>query len=204
MTYSYDRRTASGWENADPVHVDDAISQIDDDFKKLARYGKQAEVLVPVFRRLAEALETPKIGVFADRIEEAVRSIQRAIELLKEGKVLCRKFDDEIQRLAAEVAGGRTLRNGMVAEVLEFPIYGDLLRVGRELDQLSKKLYALEIDWTLEDYLGFEAKIARRIEKVSPGDFENAEAMLESSIFGILQYYTDADYLEELVEDAKP
>jgi len=61
------------------------------------------------------------------------------------------------------------------------------------------------IDWLLEDYVGSEARVFKRIERLQPGDpsLDAGELQLDLAIYGVLKYHSDPDYIAERIEEAR-
>ncbi len=200
MTYDYDRTASSdGWDQADELYFDDAESSVDEDLREIGRYIKRCRVLIEPYKKLAEALEAPKLKVYAERIAGRVQDLEQMTELLREGRPLIEPFADAFEELAHNAAKGSR------SELQSLPLYRRIKQVGEKLEVISDRILKQDegeyIDWTLDGYIGDEAGIYRRIERVSPGTFDSVNVLADRIFYGLLKYYSDPDYLQNRIEE---
>jgi hypothetical protein len=211
VTYSYDRSASSGWDDADTIDCDDAENLVTEDVREIRRYIKRCGVLIEPYKKLAEALEAPKLLKFAEHLGERIKDLEQVAELLQKGRPFFKRFGDDFEKMCEELAEGRrTLRHGLIEEVSDLPVYNQIREQGQTIESITDRIHEQDqsdtpyIDWTLDDYVGSEAGIYRKIQRVSPGAFyEVTNVTAEKIFYGVLKYYTDAEYIDERIQEFK-
>lgn len=205
--HNYDRRkTAYTLPDAFEEDADSAIDSLKKSIVVLRRYNRVCSALPAVFRKLAEALETKAIGVQADRIESRLQSILGLTAILSRGVAVTSQFEKEFDQMIEKMAKNMWRGPANVVEAVQgLPTAVNLYKTGTELEDMAGALVSEDddspIEWTLEDYLGSEAKIGQRLEKVAPPVI--ADVISDNPLFNVLKYYSDPDFIETRISDLK-
>lgn len=195
------------WENADSSDVESAEESIKFDLKMLARYARKASALVEPFRKIGEALETKQILVYADRIEARVEDVGEMTPIIRQAPSLVTAFFDEIEGLCLGIADGSADPElGSELGIKALPTYDRLLALGEQLLKYEFRIAEEDddqhINWTLEDYVGPEARIYERLQKLEMPALIEDDYMGARTIYGVLTYY-DAEYIEMRVNELR-
>jgi hypothetical protein len=207
----YKQANASKWlDNVEQLGIDDVEDNYRHDAKLARGYIAKCKYLGPIFRALAGPLMTPVIGEFADRMDQRVQGIEKLMTLVQAGVKLTKKVQKEFEGFIDEIAEGRSTRtSGLIEAVYDLPSMVELLDIAKEAGDLQDRLFDEDesghIDWTLEDYLGGEAKVYYKIEKASSGmnswfqdEFGGARIL-----YGFVKYLADSSYIQDLVQEAR-
>lgn len=203
MTYSYNRRRASDDETSD---VDDAEYSSVDDLKEMAKYVKRCAVLVTLYQRIAEALETPKIATLAERIQKRIADVEALAVLIRKAIPLYAQVEKELEAECRAIAAGKPIRHGLIELVVDLPSARALRGLSREMEVISKGILQEDrresyLDWNLEEYIGYETRVYKRIESAAPGSFDNVDVWAERVPYSLLRYFADAEYIQGLIEE---
>jgi hypothetical protein len=207
----YKQANASKWlAEVDQLGIDDVEGNYRHDAKLARGYIAKCKYLDPIFRALAGPMMTPVIGEFADRMAQRVQDVEKLMTLVQAGVKLTKKVQKEFDDFIDEVAEGRNKRSsGLIEAVHDLPSMVELFKIAEEAGDLQDRLYDEDesghIDWTLEDYLGGEAKVYDKIEKASSGmsswfqdEFGGARIL-----YGFVKYLADSNYIQDLVQEAR-
>lgn len=203
--------TSSWFDDAEQLDAESAINYLRSDFRQIKGYKAKCTYLAQIYRNLAGPLETPQIAEYADKIDQRLKDVDQLMTLLQGSDKVITKAEKEFDQLIENIAKGEKLRGGYIEAVYDLPSMKALLKKALEADKIQSRLQAedneVEIDWTLEDYLGGEAKIYSKIERngsslygwfADSSDFKGVWAL-----YGFLKYHLDTKYIEDLVESAK-
>lgn len=196
------------WEVAETGFVaEEGQIAVTSDIRLLRRYERAAEAFVPKFRLLAQALETKKVAVFADRIEERVVVIRELSELMRQASPLIAALEREHEELAQAIANGAE-HGDLIKEAQALQAYRELLRLSKAVLELEFRISDEDenqfIDWTLDEYLGYEAVIHKRFERLAPESLIEASDFLGTrGLYGVLAYYSDAETTLGRIEDIR-
>lgn len=205
--YNYDRTASTNWyDSAEPADTANIKVEVRESLKYLKRYITQAKVLPEVFRKLAEALETPKIGEEASHIEQRIEVMTTLAGKVQEIPKLVDLLEKEVDQLIIKLAKEPRFDRVTVIEMVKsLPGYQKLETLAEEIGTLQDQIDTVDsegdIDWLLESYLGSEAKIAKRIERVAPGSAE--ELHVGTIGYSYIRHITDVDWLRESLENAR-
>jgi len=181
------------WD-ADPTSAEDAVRAFDDDQRILRSYIKVSGLLAPKFRELSAALETKRLALFADRIRERVDLLLDLSDLIDRARPLAPALEAAYDRVQEEAEEGRPPRAETFRELAAFR---SLLAVAERMIAIEQTIadedYRGYIDWTLDEYLGPDAVIYRRLQKVAPRHLWDSDYTGSRTVFGVLVYYSDPE-----------
>jgi len=165
--------------------------------KDLAGYAKACERWAPLYRRVADALMTPKIADNADLMDARVREIHEAellcAKLLHQTKVL----DQELKEL--EIPDGLPDEQ-LPLMVTELPSYAPSVATASSIDAIHQQWAAEDehgyVDTSLEEYL-LDGKLRSRLERGALPSSLNDVADLTTIAFGYLQGVLSPETIRE-------
>lgn len=202
---------ASSWYDDAPsdIDFDSVATYFRDDTRRAKSYKLKCAYLAEIYQRLAEPLETPELAVFADRMGQRVKDLDQLMLRVQEGVKLTPKAQKEFEQLLEDLADGKPIRGGYIEAVYDLPSVGAILKIAKEANKIQSRLVTEDdeshIDWILEEYIGSEAGVFRKIEK-------NGEPLLgwftgEFSgvwtLFGFLKYLVDEKYIKDMVDSIR-
>ncbi len=208
----YKQASFASWiENSEQINIEDVEGNYRYDAKLARGYIAKCKYLAPIFRSLAGPLMTPVIGEFADRMDQRVQDVEKLMTLVQAGVKLTKKAQKEFDNFINEVAEGKSTRSsGLVEAVYDLPSMVDIVRIANEAGDLQDKLYDEDnsdpshIAWTLEEYLGVEAKVYEKIERASSGMISFQDEFGGARIlYGFVKYLADSDYIQDLVQETR-
>lgn len=212
MTSSYDRRTAAektafaSIGTSDDLTASDARDEARSLLGELRRYIKRCAPLIPLYKRLGVALETPQILTEGEAIRERANDIATAMDVLDKNAGLFSKFEKEFTNFCRQKANGTWQgTRGNIESVQDLPTANLLFKAGQELAKVLTKITKEDergdINWTLDGYVGSEAKVYAIIE-AAPGDLDS-DANLSNPFFGAIKYYSDSAVIQETIDEFK-
>ena len=195
----------TNWLNeAYEVDVGDAKSGLTSDLKFLNKYVAKCKYLVPIYRSLAEALITAQIGKNADAVEIRISKVERLIGLLTKAHSLLDSVDHDWESLMDRIARYEVkLTHGLIEAVQDMPSMVRFRTLAQEVgdleDEISKEDDKYPIDWYLEDYIGSETGIYKRIDKAYPPQVDE-NIMGAMNLFGLIILYTNVENMENWIK----
>jgi len=203
--------SAHNWiDEAEQLDSHAAINNLKQDFRNVKGYKTKCAYLAQIYRKLAEPLETPEIAEYADLMDQRVKDVDQLISMLQGSEKLIAKAEKEFDQLIEDIAKGKKLRGGYIEAVYDLPSMRAILALANEADNLQSRLDTEDnegsIDWTLEEYLGVEARVYKKIDKTGGfllGWFAERNFSGVWALYGFLKYHIDSKLLEDLVESAK-
>jgi hypothetical protein len=203
VTYSYDRRVKkAGITDSEALDVDDAEGTLQGIVSSLRKYHRVCAVLPPVYRKIADALETKDIFDLATKVEDLCKKVADFGEFVAKNTPAVRRFEKEFDHMVEKMAGDIWFGpKGAIEAVHSLPAARLLYSAGQEFDTLKGALDDSGIDWSLDDYLGYEAKIYKRLTKVAPEPLE--DVIPENPFYGVLNYYMDPPYIKDRVDELR-
>jgi hypothetical protein len=207
----YQRQVASStnwFEDSESIEWEDARDSIKKDTRSAGGYIKKCQYLVSIFRSLVGPLQTPAIGLEADKIEQRVKDTEHLVGLLQEGATAAKKLDKEWEALMKQIVEGTNLSHGLIEAVQDLPSMIKMYQLAKEAGELQDKLMKEEedynIDWSLEGYLGGEAVVYQKIEKANPNSSFFSEVLYgASTLYGVIALYTDLDNIQEWLSNLR-
>ena len=183
-----------------------AVGVVQEDLKGCAKYVAQCEALAPLYKRLANGLETPRIGTYAQRIEQRAKNVQLVEKALRATLPDYPLLEDQLEALCKEKGeAGQTVSS---ADVENLPAFDRLVKLAQELKVLNAQIESedddLWIDWDLGDYLGSDTTVYLRIQEENPGPFIDSVIEPEGGPYGALSFYSDPEYIEDRVAEYSP
>lgn len=202
--------TSSWYEDApSDIDFDSVAGYLRDDLRLVKGYKIKCAYLAGIYRGLVGPLEAPKIAVFADRMDQRVKDLDQLMPMVQAGVALISKAQKEFDQLIEDLADNKPHRGGLIEAVYDLPSIEALLKVAKEANKIQSRLVREDddyhIDWTLEEYLGPEAGIQRKIEKNGEplrGWFTEGFSGVWT-LFGFIKYLVDERYIGDLVESAR-
>jgi len=188
------------WDVSDACDAEEALAHVDDDLKFLAKYKRQALPFVAEFEKIADALETKRILLYADRIQQRIDEVTELERLLRGADALVVAFERGFEKL---VSGDRKGNREQALDALGEKLLERAKLMVEYEERISDQDNGEEryIDWTLEDFITDEAKIQRKLEQRRPVDSLMEDDYLGSrSLHGVLVYY-DAEYLQSRIDE---
>lgn len=201
----YQRRVTSSIDwfgDSEALEWEDARDSVKRDSRAASGYVKKCQYLASIFRTLAGPLQTPDIGVEADKIEQRVKDTEQLVSLLQEGVTVAKKLDKEWETLMKQIVEGAKLPHGIIEVVQDLPSMIKMYQLAKEAGVLHDKLLKEEedfsIDWSLEVYLGSEAIVYQKIEKAAQNTSFFSDVLYgASTLYGVISLYTDSDNIQE-------
>jgi len=205
------KKAAESWltETSDQLPLEDAEVYIREDVKLVRWYKAKCLYLVPIFRRLAEPLEAPQILVSADRIEKRVQELDQLMALVQEGAKLFKKAQSEFDQLIEDLADKKPRRGGLIEAVYDLPSIESILKVAKDARKIQDRFVREDddyhIDWVLEEYLGSEAGIGKKIEKngANLNGWFTDRFVGVWVLYGFVKYFVDTDYIQSMVDEVR-
>jgi hypothetical protein len=202
--------TFSWWEsNSEDLDVDDFLYRVKEDLKGGKGYIARCKVASGYFRPLSGPLMSPKIGVYADRLEQRASDVEKVLALESSSIPLAKKFDSDWEKLLGEIAKGRKLTHGLIEEVQDLPSFNALDKLAQECGEITYKIYVeetegseLHIIWSLDEYIGGASGLYPKLEKLSSesvwieDDFQGAR-----NIYGYIKRMLDLDIIKETIDE---
>jgi hypothetical protein len=200
----YQRQVVSSinWlEDSEDIEWEDARDSVKKDLRSAGGYMKKCQYLVSIFRSLVGPLQTPAIGVEADKIEQRIKDTEHLVGLLQEGVTAAKKLDKEWEALMKQIVEGAKLPHGLIEAVQDLPSMIRLYQLAKEAGDLQDKLMKEEedynIDWSLDVYLSSEAVVYQKIEKANPNNSFFSDVLYgASTLYGVIAMYTDLDNIQ--------
>lgn len=191
--------------DAEAIEWEDARDSVKRDVKAAGGYIKKCKYLASIFRSLVGPLQTPAIGVEADKIEQRIKDTEQLVSLLQEGVTVAKKLDKEWETLMKQIVEGLKLSHGIIEAVQDLPSMIKMYQLAKEAGVLQDKLLKEEeefsIDWNLEVYLGSEAIVYQKIEKAAQNNSFFTDVLYgASTLYGVLFLYTDLDNIQEWLD----
>jgi hypothetical protein len=165
--------------------------------KELAGYAKACERWAPLYRRISDAIMTPKIADYADLMDARVREIHEAellcAKLVHQAKVL----DQELKALEIP---DETPDEQLTAMVTELPSYAPSVSTASSIEAIHRQWAAEDehgyFDTSLEEYL-FDGKLRSRLSRGALPSSLNDVVDLKTIAFGYLQGVLSPDTIRE-------
>ena len=204
------KKAAESWLTAttDQLPIEDAEGYVRDDVKLARGYKAKCVYLAQIFRKLAEPLEAPQISAYADRIEKRVQEFDQLMALVQSGAKLLKKTQREFDQLIEDLAEKEPQRGG-IKDVYGLPGIESILKIADEArkiqDRFTKEDEDGHIDWVLEEYIGPESGVGKKIEKNGSnlsGWFTDKFSGVYA-LYGFVNYLIDSNYIQELVEEVR-
>jgi hypothetical protein len=181
----------------------------DEDTRLVKGYKAKCSYLAGVYRNIAVPLEAPKIAVFADRMDQRVKDLDQLMVLVQEGVRLTSKAQDEFVQLTEDLAEGKPRRGGLIEAVYDLPSIEAILKISKEANKIQSRLVREDddyhIDWVLEEYIGSESGVSRKIEKNGDplrGWFTEGFSGVWT-LFGFVKYLVDEKYIQDSVDEIR-
>jgi hypothetical protein len=206
------RTAATSWyDGAQKLDAEDAISSLKYDVRIVKSYKAKCVYIAQIFRNLAGPLETPKIAQYADLIDQRIQDVDQLMSILRGGDQLIAKATKEFDQLIEDLATGKKLTGGYIEAIYDLPSMTATLKMANKANEIQSRLHIedneAEIDWTLEEYLGGEAKIYHKLENnggpLNAWFAGGSEFMGVWALYGFLKYHLDGKYIEDLVGTAR-
>lgn len=203
------KKATESWftSTTDQLPLDDAKVYIKDDTKLVRGYKAKCVYLSKIFRSLAGPLETPQIAVFADRIDKRVQDLDQLMGLVQEGAKLLDKAQGEFDQLIEDIADRKPRRGGLLEAIYDLPSIDAILKIALEAreiqDRFVKEDDDYHIEWVLEEYIGPESGIQRKIERAGEsmnGWFTDRFSGVYA-LYGFVKYFIDTDYIQSMVKE---
>lgn len=165
--------------------------------KDLAGYVKACERWAPLYRRIADALMTPKIADNADLMEARVRAIHEAEELCTKLMHQTKVLDHELKSL---VVPETTPDEQLPMMVTELPSYAESVATAQRIDEIYAQWVAEDddgyVDTGLEEYL-LDGKLRTRLDNGALPSNLYERVDLLTIAFGYLQGVLSPDTIRE-------
>jgi hypothetical protein len=179
---------------------EDIADILKDDGKALRGDIARCKYLVPIYQSLVSPLMSPQIGEVASRALQRGADLEALQALLQSASRLIQKVTREWNEAVELRAQGGKVR-GWVETVLDLPSVMALQQLNKEAIALQQKVTQEDerswIDWSLDDYIGFESGIYGRIEKARPADLDLSGPV---AVEEFVDRLTDADNFDEAME----
>lgn len=197
--------------DAEEIDLDSALGYFRDDTRLIKGYKAKCAYLAPIYRKLAEPLEAPSLAKYADLIDKRVTEVDQLMALLGDGVKLFKKAQGEFDKLLVSLANGEPHRGGLIEVVYNLPTIVAIMKIASEAGKLHDKLTKEDddglVDWTLEEYLGPEAGIQRKIEKNGEpmrGWFAGGSNFVGAGVlYGFVRYFSDPEYIQSNVDEIR-
>lgn len=207
VAHRWKQAASSSWyDEAKEIDPDSVAGYFREDTRLVKSYKIKCAYLAEIYRGLASPLEAPKIAVFADRMDQRVKDLDQLMLKVQEGMNLVPKARKEFDQLLEDLAGGKPHRGGLIEAVYDLPSIEAILKIAKEANNIQSRLVKEDddyhIDWTLEEYLGSEAGVQRKIEKNGEplqGWFVD-EFSGVWTLFGFIRYLVDPKYIQDSIE----
>ena len=193
----------------DQLPLEDAEVYVKEDVKLVRGYKAKCVYLAQIFRKLAEPLESPQISVFADRIEKRVQELDQLMDLVQRGSKLFKKAQDEFDQLIEDIADRKPRRGGLIEAVYALPSIDAIFGIAEEArkiqDRFVKEDEEGRIDWVLEEYIGSESGVGKKLEKNGSylsGWFTDRFSGVWA-LYGFVKYFGDIDYIQSMVDESR-
>lgn len=201
----YQRRVISAIDwfgDSEALEWEDARDSVKKDVRSAGGYIKKCQYLASTFRSLSGPLQTPAIGVEADKIDQRIKDTEQIVSLLQEGVIVAKKLDKEWETLMKQIVEGLKLSHGIIEAVQDLPSMIKMYQLAKEAGVLQDKLMKEEedynIDWSLDVYLGSEAIVYQKIEKAAQNNSFFSDALYgASTLYGVIALYLDLDNIQE-------
>lgn len=197
--------------DAEEIDFDSVAGYFKDDSKLVRWYKAKCVYLAPIFRSLAAPLEAPALSKYADLMDKRVTEVDQLMTLVGEGVKLTKRAQEEFDQLLEDLADEKPRRGGLIEAVHDLPAIEAIMKVAKEAgnlhDRLTKEDDDTLIDWTLEEYLGPESGIQRKIEKAGEpmrGWFAGGSNFSGAgTLYGFVKYLTDPKYIQDNVDQIR-
>jgi hypothetical protein len=201
----YQRRVISAIDwfgDSEALEWEDARDSVKKDVRSAGGYIKKCQYLASIFRSLSGPLQTPAIGVEADKIDQRIKDTEQLVSLLQEGVIVAKKLDKEWETLMKQIVDGLKLPHGIIEAVQDLPSMIKMYQLAKESGVLQEKLMKEEedysIDWGLDVYLNSEAIVYQKIEKAAQNNSFFSDALYgASTLYGVIALYLDLDNIQE-------
>jgi hypothetical protein len=192
------------------LSLESALQYSKEDRRRVKGYLAKCAYLAPIYRNLAGPLESPILIRYADLMDKRALEVGQLMVLVNEGASLFKKADDEFGRLIENLAAGKPHR-GLIEAVYDLPTIKSIMKIANEAskihDRLIKEDDDMIIDWVLEEYVGPEAGIHRKLDKAGDpmrgwfaggSDFSGV-----GTLYGFVKYFTDPKYIQDSIDDIR-
>ena len=204
------KQAAASWfEDTEEIDFDSVAGYFKEDTRLVKGYKIKCAYLAGIYRNLAVPLEAPKISIFADRMDQRVQDLDQLMVMVQEGVRLTPKAQGEFEQLLEDLADGKPRRGGLIEAVYDLPSIEAILKIAKEANKIQSRLVREDddqyIDWILEEYLGSEAGVSRKIEKNGEplrGWFAEGFSGVWA-LFGFVKYLVDPKYIQDNVDEIR-
>ncbi len=200
------------WTNADPWNLNEYKSVLREDLQRFARITKMLTWWSSLFRSLAGPLMAPKLNFFADWSDRFLSDSKELYDQLEATVPLADRAQKELEELASKwgTEEEEPHRSGLIETLYELPSATALYKLARKLEPLQKSLDDRAedppIDWFLEDYVGGESGVSKRLQKFhnTPTGIFSEEMLGILTLTGFIQYVTSEEAFYELEAELHP
>lgn len=210
MTHNYERvKTASDFAGVDNADADDTKGSIQDIQKDLKKLLRKLPAVARAYAAAAGPLSSPQLKVYADRITQRVKDLVQVGEALSRVQSLCKDLEEDVEKLCKKFGseGEDEMSMELEGEIEDLSVYKTLLSLAEDTDEVVQRVTAEEddghIDWTLDDYLGGESGLYKRLQNANITNPFNDYDM-STVLYGALQWYKDPDYINDRLAEYLP
>jgi hypothetical protein len=190
-------------DNAESLYdIKEVIKVIKEDDRMVQGYPAKCRELAALYHPLAGPLHSPEIGVWAERLLQRAKDVELLTNYLHQVPDLFPKAEEELEELIQTSSQDPKMSPSTVAHhVRDLPSVRKLHALAELMEPIQNKILdELEnrhINFLLyEDYLGGEAKVASKIEKIYES-MSTLEELHGSEVpWGCLNVYYDEGNIE--------
>lgn len=207
--YTYDRRRrASGLSDVDSLEAEEQVSIIKDVVEDLEKAHEAYSELAPLYKRVASALESNRIGKWATVCERRVKEIEGVLLKLKELESLVLKVNTGFEHLLDQAI--ETATPPTIGDLHKLPGYTQLESIGKEVEAQIRKW---DREWDnykspLEEEVDngeIKSKVIDRIEQLEEDLLSGVTDKHGSGVaLGFFAQISDPNYIREWWDDNKP
>jgi hypothetical protein len=197
--------------DAEELDLDSALGYFRDDTRLIKGYKAKCAYLSSVYRTLVSPLESSILVKYADLMDKRVTEVNQLMILLGEGVKLLKRAQGEFEKLMVSLANGEPHRGDLIKMVYDLPTIVAIMKIANEAGKLHDKLTKEDddglVDWTLEEYIGSEAGIQRKIEKAGEpmqGWFAGGSNFVGAgALYGFVKYLADPEYIQSNINEIR-
>lgn len=204
--YSYNRRRKvafSSLSEADESDVDDGLKAAQGLISEFRRYIKKCGPLVSIYKQVALGLSTPAIAKAGLAIRERANDMYEALQIVDKGLPLFKQFEKEFDDFCEQMGRGTWTEpnRGLIEMIQDLPSAKGLFKAGKALGKVLDKVSEEDEDrflWGLDDYVGSEAAVYETLEEHP--DTLDSEVSLSNPFFEVINYYSDANHIQKMID----